>query len=179
MPRPAPPTPMRARLIAEALAFVRAVGGVTRSDGVPKALVPGVSRIALVGSLTTEKPDPKDADLLVTVADDADLGPLAGLGRRLKGRAQSLNRGADIFLADPDGAYLGRICHWTRCGPGYRMSCDAANCGRRPYLHDDLGTIRLPRALIKAPPIELWPEVVARVPIPPVVASELIAPLKG
>ena len=29
--------------------------------------VPGVTRVALVGSITTAKPDPKDVDLLVTV----------------------------------------------------------------------------------------------------------------
>jgi hypothetical protein len=46
---------------------------------------PGVRRIALIGSLTTEKSDPKDADLLVTVDDDADLTPLATAGRKLKG----------------------------------------------------------------------------------------------
>ena len=34
---------------------------------------PGVRRIALVGSLATDKQNPKDADLLVTVDDDADL----------------------------------------------------------------------------------------------------------
>ncbi|MCL5959805.1 MAG: hypothetical protein M1358_10940, partial [Chloroflexi bacterium] len=82
----------RSKLIAEAVAFAR-----TASQ------LPGVVRIALIGSLTTCKPDPKDADLLVTVTDDADLAPLATVGRKLKGRAQSLNRGADIFLADPRG----------------------------------------------------------------------------
>ena len=35
---------------------------------------PGVRRIALVGSLATDKQNPKDADMLVTVDDDADLG---------------------------------------------------------------------------------------------------------
>ena len=34
---------------------------------------PGVRRIALVGSLVRDKHDPKDADVLVTVDDDADL----------------------------------------------------------------------------------------------------------
>ena len=50
---------------------------------------PGVQRIALVGSLATGKQQPKDADVLVTVGDDADLTPLATAGRRLKGHAQS------------------------------------------------------------------------------------------
>ena len=72
----APEPPVRAMLIAEALAFAKAA-----------SRLPGVIRIALLGSLTTPEPDPKNADLLVTVADDMDLAPLAALGRRLKGRA--------------------------------------------------------------------------------------------
>lgn len=68
---------------------------------------PGVRRIALIGSLARDKDDPKDADVLVTVDDDADLTSLATAGRRLKGRAQSRNKGADIFLADPSGNYIG------------------------------------------------------------------------
>jgi hypothetical protein len=49
---------------------------------------PGVRRIALIGSLTTEKSDPKDADVLVTVDDDADLTPLATAGRKKGTRAE-------------------------------------------------------------------------------------------
>jgi len=128
--------------------------------------LPGVTRIALLGSLTTAKPAPKDADLLVTVTDEADLAPLAALGRKLQGHAQSLNRGADVFLADPAGHYLGRLCPWKDCRPGLRRSCDALHCGRRAYLHDDLATIALPQSLTAAPPVELWPAVVVHVPIP-------------
>jgi len=47
-----------------------------------------------------------------------------------------------------------------------RASCDALHCGRRPYLRDDWEAVRLDEALIAAPPIELWPEIVARVPVP-------------
>jgi predicted nucleotidyltransferase len=72
---------------------------------------PGVRRIALIGSLVTDKDNPKDADVLVTVDDDADLTQLATAGRTLKGHAQSRNKGADIFLSDPAGNYIGRICH--------------------------------------------------------------------
>lgn len=56
--------PVRERFIAEVLAFVR---GASR--------LPGVTRIALLGSLTTEEPEPEDADVLVTVTDEADLPP--------------------------------------------------------------------------------------------------------
>ena len=58
------------------------------------------------------------------------------------------------------------------------MSCDALHCGQRPYLHDDLQTIKLAHDLITAPPIELWPQVVARVPVPQDVEQALVAPLK-
>jgi hypothetical protein len=57
-------------------------------------------RIALFGSLVTDKPVPKDADVLVTIDATMDLASLARLGRRLKGAAQTINLGADIFLAD-------------------------------------------------------------------------------
>lgn len=152
----AAPTPLvRARLIAEAMAFARAASRLS-----------GVIRIALLGSITTSKSDPKDVDLLVTVADGADLVPLATLGRKLQGHLQSLNRGADIFLADPAATYLGRICPWRDCRPGLRLRCDALHCGRRVHLYDDLATIELPLSLVAAPPVEFWPGIVVRVPIP-------------
>jgi hypothetical protein len=75
-------------LLRAVLAFVRAA----RSS-------PGVLRIALLGSLATDKPVPKDADVLVTIDAAMDLSSLARFGRRLKGTAQTINLGADIFLA--------------------------------------------------------------------------------
>jgi predicted nucleotidyltransferase len=165
-PEPATPT-AREQLLAEALAFVQAA-----------SRLQGVTRIALIGSLTTEEPDPKDADLLVTVTDDMDPAPLARLGRKLQGHAQSFARGGEVFLADPRGHYLGRTCPWKQCGPGIRTSCDALHCGRRPYLHDDLETISLDESLTLAPPIELWPQIVVRVPVPPDVEQELLLPLR-
>jgi hypothetical protein len=123
----------RHKLLDEVLIFVRAA-----------VRIPGILRIALIGSLTTDKMDPKDADLLVTVTDDADLTPLATVGRKLQGHAQNFNRGGEVFLADPAHRYLGRICPWKQCGPGIRASCDALHCGRRPFLHDDLATISAP-----------------------------------
>jgi len=162
-----PPPSKRARLIAEVLPFVRAA-----------SKLPGVLRIALIGSLTTDEPNPKDADMLVTVTDDADLAPLAKLGRKLQGHAQGFNRGGEVFLADLEGNYLGRTCPWKRCGPGIRRSCDALHCGRRHYLHDDLEAICLAQDLIAAPPLELWPDIVTRVPIPEDVEQALIVPLK-
>jgi hypothetical protein len=139
---------VRALLIAEAFRFIDTI-----------CPMPGIERIALVGSLTTDKPDPKDADLLVTVADHLNLTALATESRRLKGRAQTKNRGADIFLANPAGEYIGRICHWRECAPGIRMSCDAQHCGKRMYLHDDMDAVHLSSQLVTNPPIQVWPRV--------------------
>ena len=145
----------RASLLEAALWFVQST-----------ARLSGVQRIALIGSILSDRPSPKDIDVVVYVADDVDLAPLASLARRLMGRLQSENRGADVFLADQRSHYLGRTCSWKVCRPGVRASCDALHCGRRPYLHDDLATIRLPDSLLAAPPLELWPRVVRRCPVP-------------
>ena len=79
----------------------------------------------------------RDVDLWVTVADEADVTPLATLGRKLNGHAQSFGRGGEVFVAAPPGNYLGRTCPSKQCGPGIRMDCDARHCGQRPYLHND------------------------------------------
>ncbi len=120
-----------------------------------------------------------DADVLVTVDNDADLAFLATAGRGLKGRAQSRNKGADVFLAAPSGTYIGRICHWRECRPGVRLACDARQCGRRPFLHDDLDVVTLDRGLVEAPPLELWPTVVPRARLPRDVKTQLVQPLTG
>jgi hypothetical protein len=65
--------PLREFLLREVLRFVR-----TASTS------PGVTRTALVGSLATTKPNPKDADVLVSVTDDVDLARLATAGRTLR-----------------------------------------------------------------------------------------------
>ena len=139
--------------------------------------IAGVRRIAILGSIVTTKPDPKDIDVLVVVADDADLTPLATCARRLQGRAQSFNRGADVFLADERGTYIGWTCRWRDCRPGVRQSCDALHCGRRPYLHDDLDAITLNSASVLFPPVTLWPRVERRGKLPADV-EELVAALE-
>lgn len=143
--------------------------------------IPGVRSIALLGSIVTEQANPKDVDLLVVISDDADLAPLAACARRLQGRTQSFNRGADVFLADERGRYLGRTCHWRDCRPGVRASCDALHCGRRPYLHDDLATVRLGRETVVEPPVTLWPRIERRCSVPPDVEQLLreLEPLSG
>ncbi|MCL4267615.1 MAG: hypothetical protein KJ069_30865 [Anaerolineae bacterium] len=79
--------------------------------------LPGITRIALIGSLTTDKVDPKDADMLVTVTDQADWTPLAMSGRKLQGHCQGFGRSGEVFLADEQHHYLGRTCSWKQCGP--------------------------------------------------------------
>ena len=129
--------------------------------------VPGIQNVSLLGSIVTDRSDPKDVDLLLTIADNTDVSVVAAHARRLQGRAQELNRGADVFLADERGAYLGRTCHWKECRPGVRVACDALHCGRRPHLHDDLEAIRLDPGTVTAPPVTLWPQLVRRIVLPP------------
>jgi hypothetical protein len=146
------------------LAFVRAA----RST-------PGIRRIALLGSLATDKRVPKDADVLVTIDAATDLGPLGRLGRRLKGTAQRINLGADIFLADEAERYLGRICDYRECFP--RVACRALSCGLRQHLNDDLQIVTLNPMLISSPPIDLWPRIVARCVVPTDTQALLVAKL--
>jgi len=162
-PRPSIGEP-RPHLLKAVLDFVRSA-----------TQCPGVQRIALVGSLATEKPVPKDADVLVTLEGPDDLAPLARLGRRLKGEAQHINLGADIFLVDAAHRYIGRICDYRECHP--RAACRALNCGHRQHLNDDLRVVTLAPELIASPPIELWPQVVRRGAVPADVERLLLAAL--
>lgn len=139
-------TSIRRRFLNDGLVFVRRA-----------SVLAGVCRISLVGSIVTSKPNPKDIDFLVVVADDADLAPLARIARQLQGGLQGLNRSADVFLADERGCYIGRICSWRECRPGIRARCDALHCGRRPHLHDDLQTVRLDPSIVARPPVTVWP----------------------
>jgi hypothetical protein len=137
---------------------------------------PGVLRIALIGSLATSKAIPKDADLLITIDGTMELAELARTGRRLKGSAQTINLGADIFLADVTGRYLGRICHYRECHP--RVACLAQHCGRREHLNDDLHVVTLSKELIAAPPVDLWPNVIRRLSLPADVEALLLSELE-
>ncbi len=107
---------------------------------------PGVQRISLLGTILTAKAIPKDVDVLVTIDAAMDLTRLARSGRRLVGQAQTINLGADIFLADTTGRYLGRICHYRECHP--RGLCHAQHCGQRDHLNDDLHIVRLSQELM-------------------------------
>jgi len=137
---------------------------------------PGVQRISLLGSILTVKAIPKDIDVLVTIEGAMDLTALARAGRRLMGTAQTINLGADIFLADTTGRYLGRICHYRECHP--RVLCRAQHCGRRDHLNDDLHIVTLSQQLLASPPVELWPNVIRRLSVPPDVDEALLNKLE-
>jgi hypothetical protein len=129
-----------------------------------------------LGSLATAKAIPKDVDLLVTIDWTMDLTQLARAGRRLQGLAQTINLGADIFLADSAGPYLGRICHYRECHP--RVACHAPHCGLRAHLNDDLHLVKLSKDLLTSPPIELWPKVIRRLTVPEDLEEILLAKLE-
>ena len=159
-PLPLVAAPRRPLLFA-VLAFVRAARD-----------CPGVQRISLLGSILTAKAIPKDVDVLVTIDAAMDLTRLARSGRRLMGQAQTINLGADIFLADTTGHYLGRICHYRECHP--RVLCHAQHCGQRDHLNDDLHIATLSQELIVSPPVELWPKVIRRLLVPTDVEEALL-----
>jgi hypothetical protein len=143
----------RRHLLAGAAAFVNRV-----------KQLKGVTRIALIGSITTPKRSPNNINIVLTITSEDIVPDIAAAGRKLKGHAQQLNRGADIFLADSTGRYLGRTCPWRECGPGIRSRCQAQHCGG--HLYDDLHILTLKHDTITAPPIEIWPKVVVRTDVP-------------
>ncbi len=159
-PSPSVAEPRRPLLLA-ILAFVLAARA-----------CPGVQQISLLGSILTAKAIPKDVDVLVTIDAAMDLTRLARSGRRLMGQAQTINLGADIFLADTSGRYLGRICHYRECHP--RVLCHAQHCGQRDHLNDDLHIVTLSQELIASPPVELWPKVIRRLSVPTDVEETLL-----
>lgn len=133
-----------------------------------------VKRIAVIGSIITNKEKPHDVDLLLTIPDELDLNRLAKISRVLQGKSGQIGGGADVFVANLNNEYLGRICIWKVCKFGVRMRCDADNCGKREYLHDDLSVVRLSKELIDSPPLILFPKIVRNVSIPLDVEEGLI-----
>ncbi len=132
--------------------FVRAIRGMK-----------GIERIALIGSLCTDKANPKDIDFLLSLQPGMDLKGLARPGRRLMGSAQCMASGADIFLVE-GGRHIGRVCHYRECHP--RVLCRALHCGLRPHLNDDLERLHLKDSVIAEPALVLWPEWKAKAEVP-------------
>jgi len=137
---------------------------------------PGVHRISLLGSLATAKAIPKAVDLLVTIDGAMELTELARISRQLMGSAQTVNLGADIFLADATGRYLGRVCRYRECHP--RVRCLAQHCGQKDHLNDDLHVVTLSQELITSPSVDLWPKVARRVAVPADVENLLLTKLE-
>ena len=133
-----------------------------------------VKRIAIIGSILTQKEKPNDVDLLLTIPDDLELNRLAKFCRVLQGKSGQIGGGADVFVVNLNNKYLGRICIWKVCKFGVRMRCDADNCGKREYLHDDLSVIKLSKELIDNPPLILFPKIIRNVSIPLDVEEGLI-----
>lgn len=158
------PGDVRGPLLRLILNFVRAVREIR-----------GVERLAVLGSLLTDKPRPKDADVLVSITEDIDFSAVARLGRRFKGQAQGINSGADVFLADHTRRYIGRVCQYRECRP--RTLCRARHCGACPHLNDDLDVVSLSPALIAAPPLVVHPAILLNVSAPLDVTAILLAPL--
>ena len=134
--------------------------------------VSGVLRIAMIGSLVTAKENPKDADVLVTVDNEFDIDELAKIGRRLKGSGQTRNSGADIFLCNKEGEYLGRTCSFKECHP--RARCLGRQCIFSTRICDDFNEVQLEYDQINNPPLTLWPEIIRKGPLPADVEEILI-----
>ena len=92
--------------------------------------------------------------------------------KEAQGGCSNINLGADIFLADVTGRYLGRICHYRECHP--RVACLAQHCGRREHLNDDLHVVTLSKELLAGPPVDLWPNVIRRITVPADVEALLL-----
>ncbi|MCK6695783.1 MAG: hypothetical protein L6Q97_27220 [Thermoanaerobaculia bacterium] len=127
----------------------------------------GVLRIALLGSITTPKPHPKDVDLLVMLKTGTPFKPISDLARKLSGKQMSVgdSSGADVFLVNEKGEYLGRTCHYRECH--YRARCEGQHCGPDSYLCDDFHIFQLRTEFIVRPPVELYPRMIVRAPLPP------------
>jgi hypothetical protein len=97
----------------------------------------------------TNKPIPKDADVLVTIDDTTDLTGLARAGRRLKGLLKPSTLAPTSSSLMRTGCYLGRSCQYRECHP--RVACLAQHCGRRAHLNDDLHVVTLSKELLAAP----------------------------
>jgi hypothetical protein len=126
--------------------------------------VRGVERVALVGSVATEKSNPKDIDFLLTVGPNLDIQAAATAGRKLKGHLQGHASGADVFLCNQDHEYIGRTCNYRECHT--RVACEGADCRPGSWLKTDFHLLKLEQSLCKNPPVTIWPVQEVAVPVP-------------
>ncbi len=149
------PNTDRGALLLAAAAFVEKARGFEE-----------VLQVALIGSLATKKTNPKDLDLMVSVAPESDLKRLAKLGRQTQGRVQRGGLGVDIFLVE-NGKYIGRTCSYREPNPRMlctqrRLSCDLDRC----FLCHTSESLTLKNDVVEDPPIILHPAYSARVEVP-------------
>ncbi len=166
-------------------------GGVTFIERA--SAIPGIQRIAMVGSMTTDKKIPKDIDFLVTVNESIDFKDLAEAGRQLQGYAHRINLTADIFITNSDGIYIGRTCNYKE--PFLRRDCQGKVCGHFLLMDEDIPAvlqafnsllhlcsdtemIKFTKEEIDKPPLIIWPEIVRNAPIPEDVENILLKPVK-
>jgi len=125
-----------------------------------------VTRIALIGSICTDKKNPKDIDILLTIAPAADIAPISKLKRQMSGRIQRGLLGADIFLAE-EGSYIGRPCRFREPHPRVGCAQDGLRCDfNRPFLCDTSCSFELKKEVITSPPIILYPRLLTAGKIP-------------
>ena len=126
----------------------------------------GIKRVALIGSICTDKKNPRDIDILITIHEGTDIKRIATLKRKLQGRIQRGSLGADVFLVE-NGQYIGRPCQYKE--PWVRVVCasDKNVCSLgRPFLCDTSQNFQLSKDVVDNPPIILWPEARADIEIP-------------
>ncbi len=125
-----------------------------------------ITRIALIGSICTDKKHPKDIDILLTIAPAADITPISKLKRQMGGRIQRGLLGADIFLMEED-RYIGRPCRFREPHPRVGCAQDGLRCNfDRPFLCDTSNSFELKNEVITSPPIILYPRLLAAGKIP-------------
>ena len=153
------PEPRRALLLA-VCSFVRAA-----------RICPGVLRIALIGSLVTNKPIPKDADVLVTIDDTTDLTGLARAASAPQGVCSNHQPSSLMRLGVTSDAFAS-IASAIRAWHASPSIADAAPTSTMTHV------VTLSKELLAAPPIDLWPDVVRRLKVPPDVEALLLTELE-
>ncbi len=129
-------------------------------------LLTEVEQIALVGSICTAKKKPKDIDFLVNIRSGADIKALATLARKLQGRIQKGNLGADVFIVE-DGKYIGRACHYKEPWPRVVCRQRALHCSlERNYLCNTANNFQLKKDVIEKPALILWPSLIINAELP-------------
>jgi predicted nucleotidyltransferase len=125
-----------------------------------------IKKVALCGSICTNKEHPKDLDVLIYLKSDADIKPVAALKRKLQGQISRGRLGADVFLIEDD-KYIGRACYYKE--PWCRVVCSNAGlrCDlKRLHLCDTSRTVTLKQELVDNPPVTIFPEFSTIVQLP-------------